>query len=166
MLNAQVDDLEIRTVVCALVPAKNASALIALLSAHLPIPDLKFLKRVRAPRVGEYPDLFSAEVQTGGGEREREQSPAGADRAASSNTSGGGGKRGGPGGSEKLLLAMIGPQALVTQLQEEDGGVVYSKLLALCTRFFDGRIPAFPPNTRDQFDAWSQVAPSPLTCRL
>ena len=40
-LNAQVDDLQVRTVVCALVPAKNASALIALLSAHLPIPDLK-----------------------------------------------------------------------------------------------------------------------------
>ncbi len=144
--------------VCALVPAKNASALIALLSAHLPIPDLKFLKRVRAHRVGEYPDLFPAEAQTGGRDGEVEQDLAGADGAASSNTSGGEGKGGGHRGGDKLLLAMIGPQALVTKLQEEDSGAVYSKLLALCDRFFDGRIPAFPPNTRDQFDEWSKVA--------
>ena len=48
----RVEDLEKRSVVCAVLPAKNASVLLGLLSEHLPIPELRFLKRVRGARPG------------------------------------------------------------------------------------------------------------------
>lgn len=152
----QVDDLEVRTVVCAVVPAKNASALIALLSAHLPIPDLKFLKRVRGRRPGEYPELLSGcNSDRDAEQREIEKGSQGTGGEAASVK---GESDGCSRSSEKVLLAMIGPRDLVGKLQQEEGGAVYNKLTALCSRFFDGRVPAFPPNTREQFDEWSKVS--------
>lgn len=140
--------------VCAVVPAKNASALIALLSTHLPIPELKYLKRVRGQRPGEYPELFPVcGTEHGAGNPATEEGVQGTRGAASS-----GGVRDG----DKVLLAMIGPQDLVGRLQQHDGGSVYHKLTELCSRFFDGRVPAFPPNTREQFDEWSKVPPCAL----
>ena len=139
-----------------MVPAKNASALIALLSTHLPIPELKYLKRVRGPRPGEYPELFPVCGTVHGARNPATEEGMQGTRggAAASNA--------GARSSEKVLLAMIGPQDLVGRLQQHDGGSVYHKLTELCLRFFDGRVPAFPPNTREQFDEWSKVFPCTL----
>ena len=138
-------------------PARNASALIALLSAHLPIPDLKFLKRVRGARPGEYPDLFGGASASGA----QEKIAGVADHAepAAVSESGVGkqaAKDGSQVGGEKTLLAMIGPHEEVAKL-EKDGEEAHRKIMTLCCRLFDGRIPAFPPNTKQQFDEWSKV---------
>jgi len=111
-----VDDLEICTVVCALVPARNAGALTALLSAHLPIPDLRFLKRVRSARAGEYPELFAPAAAAGVQEDAVESHDSGAsagraDEAATGGESrgdwggnGGGGEAGGGGGTKVSVV--------------------------------------------------------------
>ena len=126
----RVEDLEKRSVVCAVLPAKNASVLLGLLSEHLPIPELRFLKRVRGARPGEYPEILGSLGVNG-------------------EECGGG----------KVLLAMLGPADAVAALQQEGGGEIHRQVMALCTRLFDGEVPSFPPNTKEQFDAWSKVWP-------
>jgi hypothetical protein len=102
---------------------------------------------VRGPRPGEFPELFPG-ADKGDAQRASEQS-VGEQSARKLDGAGEGGA--------KSLLAMIGPHDAVTKLQHERGGVAYRQLMELCTKLFDGSIPAFPPNTKEQFDSWSKV---------
>eukprot|EP00288_Rhodomonas_lens_P003510 CAMPEP_0177733508 /NCGR_PEP_ID=MMETSP0484_2-20121128/23720_1 /TAXON_ID=354590 /ORGANISM="Rhodomonas lens, Strain RHODO" /LENGTH=245 /DNA_ID=CAMNT_0019246889 /DNA_START=350 /DNA_END=1084 /DNA_ORIENTATION=+ len=114
----KVEDLELMEVMCGLVPAKSASAMIAQLTAHVPIPELKFLKRIRKPREGELEQLKLEAT--------------------------------GP-----HVIAMIGPSSAWQSL----GQARQSAIQALTSSLFHARVPAFAPNTREQFDAWSSTWP-------
>ena len=117
---------------------------------------------------GEYPELFpdtDSYVEThveattvavaGGAAGDAGDMPKGGVEGKEV-TRGGGGRLGGGGGGHKSLLAMIGPHELVAKIEKLDGQV-HRQIRQLCDKFFDGSIPAFPPNTREQFDAWSTV---------
>jgi hypothetical protein len=49
----RVEDLELMRVVCARSEKKNTGALIAMLNTELPLPELKYLKRVRPDPQGD-----------------------------------------------------------------------------------------------------------------
>lgn len=49
----RVEDLELMKVVCARSDKKDTGALIALLNAELPLPELRYLKRVRPDPQGD-----------------------------------------------------------------------------------------------------------------
>ncbi|KAJ1483364.1 cytidine deaminase-like protein [Baffinella frigidus] len=118
----RVEDLVEREVVCGTVRAKQASEAIKLLSLHLPIPALRFLKRVRKAEASEVPAEAAAEA---------------------------GGKGGG------FVVAMLGPRATLDGLAPG----ARAEIEGMCSSTFTRRVPGMPPNTMEQFYAWSKLWP-------
>jgi hypothetical protein len=121
-IQLRVEDLEEREVVCGAVRARQASEAIKLLSLHLPIPALKFLKRVRKAQPEEIPPELAEETQIQGG---------------------------------VFVVAMLGPRATLDGLAPEPR----AEIEALCVCTFPSKVPTSPPNTMEQFYAWSKLWP-------
>eukprot|EP00282_Hemiselmis_andersenii_P015140 CAMPEP_0114149188 /NCGR_PEP_ID=MMETSP0043_2-20121206/22023_1 /TAXON_ID=464988 /ORGANISM="Hemiselmis andersenii, Strain CCMP644" /LENGTH=173 /DNA_ID=CAMNT_0001243809 /DNA_START=316 /DNA_END=834 /DNA_ORIENTATION=- len=110
----RVEDLRLTEVLCCRAEARQAGALVQLLSTCLSLPHLKYLKRVR-------------------------RLPAGA----------------GDGAASGQVLVLLGPRDDVEGMAPADR----EELERLSHEVRPEMVPSFPPNTREQFDAWCSTWP-------